>query len=87
MECPPDADLQERYFADLQVPDGYARNQLLFWNGHVALTISETELVHANAHAMKTTAEDINSAITRIETAGHGKVTRHVSLPFPQRPV
>ena len=48
---------------------------LLFWNGHVAMVVDDTRLIHANAHAMAVSYEGIDAAITRIEKQGEGPVT------------
>lgn len=80
LPCPPDADLQEQHFAQSPRPGQYARNQLLFWRGHVAMTLDDTRLIHANAHAMMVSIEPITDAITRIKAAGDGPVTHHVQI-------
>ncbi|MEO0357517.1 MAG: NlpC/P60 family protein [Pseudomonadota bacterium] len=79
IKCPGDSDLMETHLHGAP-PTTPAHNQLYFWKGHVALTISETELVHANAHAMAVTIENIDDAIARISNAGDGPVTRRLQL-------
>ena len=74
--CPGDADLQEAAVGvpvDLSEPPG--RGDLIFWKGHVGMMVDENTMVHANAHAMAVTLEDLSSAIARIRTQGGGDVT------------
>lgn len=75
IDCPGDSDMQ----AALGHPatDGYRRNDLLFWKGHVALVSDADTLIHANAHVMATVFEPIEDAIRRIEAQGDGAVTAH----------
>lgn len=80
--CPGDSDMQEAELGSLlakAVP--VHRNDLLFWQGHVALAVSETTLIHANAADMSVTLEAIESAIARIEKQGDGPVTSRKRLP------
>ncbi|MGB0798437.1 MAG: C40 family peptidase [Planktomarina sp.] len=81
MTCQGDSDLMEAHLVG-ETPTKPVRNQLYFWNGHVAMTISETELVHANANAMAVTVEGIDDAIHRIEAGGDGPVTRRLKIPI-----
>lgn len=77
--CPGDSDLQ---MAELGAPlprhADRAPGDLLFWKGHVAMAVDRNVLIHANAHAMSTTLEDANAAITRIEAQGGGPVLAHI---------
>ena len=43
------------------------RGCLLFWKGHVAISISKTKVIHSNAHHMKVTIEKLNDVKRRIE--------------------
>lgn len=76
--CAGDSD-QQHHTLGQPLPAGtpFARGDLLFWKGHVAWVASPTTLLHANAHSMSTTYEDIATAIARIEAAGDGPVTAH----------
>ncbi len=56
------------------------RNDLLFWPGHVALTIDHDFLVHANAHHMAVTVEPISDVIARVEAANEGSLIAHKRL-------
>ena len=51
---------------------GLARNDLVFWPGHVGIMLDETRLLHANATAMCVSIESLAEAVTRIEAAGSG---------------
>lgn len=74
--CPGDSDQQERTVG-APVSGAYQRNDLLFWKGHVALVVDGETMIHANAHAMAVSYENIADAIARIEAGGDGPVTAH----------
>lgn len=78
--CGGDTDMQEDALGTL-LPDGSLpqRNDLLFWKGHVALVWDEETILHANAHAMSTVLEPIETALARIEKTD-GPVTAHRRL-------
>ena len=76
--CPGDSDLQQSLGAEAS--DGYRRNDLLFWKGHVALVCDAETLIHANAASMSTRKEGIAEAIRRIQATGDGPVTAHRRL-------
>jgi hypothetical protein len=81
--CEGDSDMQEATLGTL-LEDGSipARNDLLFWKGHVALVWDEETLIHANAHAMAVVYEPIEEAIARIaQTDGPVTVHRRLALP------
>lgn len=79
--CPRDSDQQENSLGP-HVPENAPakRNMAYFWKGHIALAISETELIHANSHAMAVAIEGIDDAVARIEAAGEGPVTARIQL-------
>lgn len=77
-DCPGDSDQQQSL--GYEAGDGYTRNDLLFWKGHVALVTDANRLIHANAAAMATVYEPIDTAIARIEAQGDGSVTAHRRL-------
>ncbi|WP_316247419.1 Dipeptidyl-peptidase 6 [Roseobacter fucihabitans] len=82
--CPGDSDQQEATLGEaLPIGTPYQRGDLLFWKGHVALVMTPTTIIHANAGYMATVEEDIEDAITRIEAQGDGLVTAHKRLPKP----
>lgn len=69
-----DSDMQEASLGEaVPVPDspaGYARGDLLFWPGHVALAQGAGRMIHANAHFMEVTSEPIGPALARIAAKG-----------------
>jgi hypothetical protein len=83
ISCGGDSDMQEATLGAL-LEDGSvpARNDLLFWKGHVALVWDEDTLIHATAHAMAVVFEPIADAIQRIE-ATDGPVVAHRRLTVP----
>lgn len=79
--CPADSDQQRIAMGeDLAKQTPPRRNDLFFWPGHVALTISENKLIHANAHHMAVTVEDITEVMSRIDQAGDGPLVAHKRL-------
>lgn len=76
MNCPGDSDLQETNLGSLIGEDEpLIRGDLLFWKGHVAIVVDEDRLIHANAHSMAVTYEQIDDAVARIQASGGGAVT------------
>ena len=69
--CPGDSDLQYAAFPEVST---IARNDLLFWPGHVALALDDRTMIHATAFAMAVITEDIEAAIARIDAAGEGPI-------------
>lgn len=45
------------------------RGDLVFWKGHVAIMVSETHMVHANATAMAVSRDELASFAAKIEAA------------------
>jgi len=81
IDCPGDSDMQERQLAPGRpMGNTYQRNDLLFWNGHVALALDDTTLIHANAGHMAVAHEGIEEAIKRIEAQGDGPVTARIRV-------
>jgi len=74
--CPGDSDDQARA-AGAPVADSepLARGDLIFWAGHVAMAVSDSRLIHANAHHMAVVFEDAAAAVRRIAAQGDGSVT------------
>lgn len=76
--CPRDSDQQQTLGAPLTIGadlKGLARNDLVFWRGHVGIMLDEARLLHANGHHMATAIEPLREAIARIEAAGGGSPT------------
>ena len=78
MKCPGDSGPQKLFFPEVKGP--WCKGQLIFWKGHVALTISDTELIHANATAMSVTIEGIEATLSSIDAAGDGPVTHRSQI-------
>jgi len=76
--CPGDSGPQQKFFPATE--GDWAPGQLIFWPGHVALTLSATHLIHANAHAMAVGIEAIDVAMARIEAAGDGPMLQRSQL-------
>lgn len=67
--CPGDSDMQQSVFPAVE---DISRNDLLFWRGHVAIALDDTRMIHATAFTMSVVIEPIQTAIDRIDAAGHG---------------
>ena len=67
IDLPADSDQQEA--ACIKLPDMHdiKRNDLIFWDGHVALVIDSNNLIHANAFHMSVTLEPIKTVCKRIQ--------------------
>ena len=73
---PRDTDMQEifvtnevKYEKDLKAGD------LVFWKGHVAMMIDNSNIIHANAYHMKTAIEPLSTAKKRI-LKSNGKIIK-----------
>jgi hypothetical protein len=70
INAPRDSDLQEETLGhSLPIqpgPSGLMRGDLIFWDGHVGLMQSATQLLHANGHFMEVTSEPLTIANERI---------------------
>ena len=64
---PRDSDQQEEALDEISQDDLRA-NDLVFWKGHVGMMISESEIIHATAFAMKTIIEKLEDTIARVGT-------------------
>jgi cell wall-associated NlpC family hydrolase len=74
LACPRDADQQAGLGREIPRA-AFARGDLVFWNGHVAIGLDETRVVHANGHHMAVAIEPLETAIARIDSAGVGAPT------------
>lgn len=70
--CPRDTD-QQAELGQAVERAAFARGDLVFWKGHVAMGLDETGIVHANAHHMAVAIEPLEEAISRIRDAGGGE--------------
>lgn len=75
--CPRDSDQQ----AAMGEPvEHLKRGDLVFWKGHVAIMVNDTDIVHANGAAMAVTVEPLAVAIERTRTNGGGEPTAYRRL-------
>lgn len=72
--CPRDTDQQAQMGRGIERHE-FARGDLVFWRGHMAIGLDETRIVHANGHHMAVAIEPLDEAITRIDAAGVGQPT------------
>ena len=73
ISCPRDADMQAAELGrplDLKRGETLARGDLLFWEGHVGIMASRTDLLHASAHHMFVVVEPLAAAQSRIAAIG-----------------
>jgi cell wall-associated NlpC family hydrolase len=71
--CPRDADMQAAEHGrplDLAGGERLGRGDLVFWDGHVGIMTSGTNLVHASAHHMAVVVEPLAEAEARIAASG-----------------
>lgn len=79
LSCPPDSDVQATMDGrDVEAGEALQAGDLVFWNGHVAISTDERTLVHANAHHMAVVEEPTDRAIERIAASETGPVTRRL---------
>ncbi|WP_309643386.1 NlpC/P60 family protein [Phenylobacterium sp.] len=71
---PRDTDQQEAIGAGVET---LARGDLVFWNGHVAMMLDETRIIHANAFHMATAIEPLAQARARYVAGGVGEPTAY----------
>lgn len=77
IECPRDSDQQCEHFKEFSIEFEnlakihFQRGDLLFWSGHVAICSAQNELLHANAHFMRTIKEPLDKALQRMEKQGY----------------
>jgi cell wall-associated NlpC family hydrolase len=70
LACPRDSDQQ----AAMGDPvEALRRGDLVFWRGHVAIMISEADIIHANAWHMAVVIEPLAGAVARINSRGGGE--------------
>ncbi len=81
LACPGDSDQQMETLGEMLDPGSpYARNDLLFWKGHVAIVSDPETMLHSTAGFMAVTYEPIKTAMRRIEAAGDGPCIAHKRL-------
>lgn len=85
LQLPRDSDMQFAWCGE-PVPDwqsagALARNDLVFWKGHVGIMLDEATLLHANGYHMSTIYESLEEAITRIgDTYGAPLGAKRIAL-------
>ena len=72
--CPRDANDQVKFFKKNVKLKKIRRNDIIYWNGHVALALSNKKLIHAYGPMKKTVVMGINQTIKRIENTAKLKV-------------
>ena len=72
--CPRDTKDQLNYFKKKVELQNIKKNDLIFWQGHVAIILSKNKLIHAYGPLKKVLIMNINYAIKRIEKTANLKV-------------
>ena len=72
--CPRDAKDQVKYFKKNVKLKNIKKNDIIYWKGHVAVTLSKKKLIHAYGPMKRTVIMDINQTIKRIERTAKLKV-------------
>ncbi|MDC0488867.1 NlpC/P60 family protein [Pelagibacteraceae bacterium] len=65
--CPRDAKDQVKYFKKNINLRKIKKNDILYWKGHVAVALSNKQLIHAYGPLKKTVIMDINDTVKRIK--------------------
>ena len=63
------------YLRQVVASEDFARGDLVFWKGHVAIGLDAERILHANAHHMAVAIEPLDAALKRIKAAGPGEPT------------
>lgn len=66
-DCPGDSDLQALMAGAEVVPGAEQAGDLIFWASHVGMVSAPGRLIHANAHHMAVTEEDLDAVLARAE--------------------
>ena len=72
--CPRDTKDQLNYFKKKIKLQNIMKNDLIFWQGHVAIILSKKKLIHAYGPLKKVLIMNINYAIKRIEKTTNLKI-------------
>ena len=72
--CPRDTKDQIKYFKKKVNIRNIKKNDLIFWKGHVAITLSRNKLIHAYGPLKKVVIMNISKTIKRIENTAKLKV-------------
>ena len=65
--CPRDANDQVKYFKKNVKLKNIKKNDIIYWKGHVALAVSNKNLIHAYGPMKKTVVMGIEQTIKRIK--------------------
>jgi len=86
VHAPRDSDQQEAALGTALPLEGpFARGDLLFWPGHVAIVETPDILLHANAHAMAVAREPLDAALARIASATPLRTAKRMADPAVSR--
>jgi cell wall-associated NlpC family hydrolase len=88
LAAPRDADMQAAELGhpiDWREGTKLLRGDLVFWEGHVGIMTSPTDLLHANAHHMAVEVEPLSQARDRIKAAGYEVIGVRRLPRLPQR--
>ena len=72
--CPRDAKDQVKYFKKNIKLKNIKKNDIIYWNGHVAVALSKQKLIHAYGPMKKTVIMEINQTIDLIAQTAKLKV-------------
>lgn len=70
--CPRDSDQQALLGEPVET---LQRGDLVFWRGHVAIMVSNADIIHANGFQMAVAVEPLAIALARIRASGGGEPT------------
>ena len=81
IDCPGDSDQQMNTLGqNIDIGSPRKKGDILFWQGHVAWALNESQILHANAYHMATVIEEANEAIERIKKQDNNSVIAHKRL-------
>ncbi len=72
--CPRDTKDQLKFFKKSIKLKNIKKNDLIFWQGHVAIVLSKQKLIHAYGPLKKVIIMNVNHAIKRIERTANLKI-------------
>jgi cell wall-associated NlpC family hydrolase len=72
--CPRDTKNQVRYFKKNVKLKKIKKNDIIYWQGHVAVALSKSKLIHAYGPRKKTIQMDINKTIKIVKNTANLKV-------------
>ncbi len=74
-DCPRDSDLQAMHLGKVLDAEKLSqRGDLIFWDGHVGMMLDGDNVIHANAHLMAVTSENLGTVCERIQDAEGGPI-------------